>query len=591
LTIQNGGQLEVYQSNDILVYGDLTVESGGTLLLGDNMDVQAGGNLIISGGTVTNNYNTGGYGDILFLDGSTGSMTGGTLTAYDQLEFYNTTFTATAGEIHCGGTNDEVSIIVQTNPTNLFDFIIDADCRANLLTTSNNSLQVNNFTAEQGSSFTIAAGETVQVNGNASFEADASGMASFIQDGSFTVNGSIDYQQYLTPDNWHQVASPISNALSGNYIDIYLYDWSEADSLYTWHSVVYYPLDLGEGYYVWNPSTAKTVHFDGTFNNANFNKSLTYTSSSYTSSNTTGYNLVGNPFPSYLTYDNSWSMTNVDATFYVMNSATGNYITMNPSISTEIIPPTQGFFVKANATSASLTIPAASRTHTRGVDFYKGKQSTDILSLEIIGNGSMDKISILAKDDASYDFDSQYDAYDLKGLPASPQLYMPINGIDYSMNVIPNILESDVYPIAVEVGKTNQYEIKLLPTTLSDKFSQILLEDIQTQTTVNLNETNYLFVANQEDDAHRFNLRFSSPNGVNEPFSSLVNVFSLNNTIIVQTSFTKGEITVYDMLGQEISSELIHSEITEIEMINAQSYYIVEVKNNAQIITKKVYIK
>ena len=592
LTIENGGQLEVYHSNDMLVYGDVTIASGATLLLGDDLDVKSGGNLVISGGTVSNNYNTGHYGDIYFRDGSTGSMNGGTLTAYDQLEFYNTSFSATGGEIHCGGTNDETSIVVQSAAANLYDFVVDANCKAALTSYSNNTLQVHNFMANSGSGFTIASGKAVQVNGDATFVADAAGLASLIEEGSFNVSGNLDYQQYLTADAWHQVSPVTTPATTGIYTDIYLYSWSEPDSLYSWHSVVYDPLNLGEGYFVWSPGSARTVHYDAGFNTSDVAKNLSYTPSSYYSTTTAGYNLVGNPFPSYLNHTNSWTTTNVDATIYIWNSSTGNYITMNPNISgtDSIIPPGQGFFMKANAAGASVTIPASERTQNKNTSFYKGDVGL-YLTLKIEGNGSEDRIMLIPNPEATYGFDNEYDAYDLKGAEAAPQLYMPVNGIEYSVNVVPEILESDVYPVALQVGKTNQYKISLLNSELSEEFGKILLEDLQTQTIVDLKKTDYMFVANKNDLPHRFNLRFAYPEGISTDVTGFVNVYSLRKAIYVQSDIHEGEIKVFDMLGQLVAEKTIGNRIEKIEMPHAAGYYMVEVSNQKKMLTRKVYIK
>jgi hypothetical protein len=593
LTIQNGGQLEVYHSHDMKVLGDLMIESGGTLLLGDDLDIQSGGNLVITGGTVANNYNWGHYGDIFFRDGSTGYMIGGTLTAYDQLEFYNTTFSITGGETHCGGTNDETSIINNTNMVNLPNFIIDADCKARLQSTSTDTLAIGDFTANAGSAFTLDAGKTVHISGDATFVSDATGLASLIQNGALIIDGNTDYQQYLTADQWHQIAPVATPATTGIYTDIFLYDWSEADSAYNYHSVVYDPLNLGEGYYVWNPDTPRTVHFDGSFNNADQTINLSYTPSTYTSAASTGFNLLGNPFPSYLTHTNAWTMTNVDATIYVWNSSTGNYTTMNPNIQgiDSIIPPSQGFYVKANAASASITIPASERTHNKATAFYKNENIGQYITLEVVGNGSADQIMIVPNENATYDFDHEYDAYDLRGLKNAPQLYMPIDGIDYSINVVPQIKIEDIYPVALQVGETLQYEIKLLSSELTEQFNEILLEDLQTQNLVNLKETNYLFAASPKDVAHRFNLRFSSPAGIENNTNDFVNIYSVNNIIYVQSELTEGEINVYDMLGQKIASKSITGSNMEIRMENAQSYYLVELRGKNNIYSKKVYIK
>jgi len=87
-----------------------------------------------------------------------------------------------------------------------------------------------------------------------------------------------------------------------------------------------------------------------------------------------GYNLVGNPYASSIDW-NTYSTTvptagiyapNVNSTIYIYNEASKVYATYSAGVGTNgasnIIPAGQGFFVKANASGASLTFNEAAKT-------------------------------------------------------------------------------------------------------------------------------------------------------------------------------------------------------------------------------------
>ncbi len=105
----------------------------------------------------------------------------------------------------------------------------------------------------------------------------------------------------------------------------------------------------------------------------------------YTSAADTGWNLVGNPFCATIDWDAAgWTKTNVDNVIYVWdytaNSGAGAYLTWNGtagSLGSGLIPPFQGFWVKANAVAPVLSVPKTAKT-TGGV-FYKQAETQPLL--------------------------------------------------------------------------------------------------------------------------------------------------------------------------------------------------------------------
>ncbi|NQV49654.1 MAG: DUF2341 domain-containing protein [Candidatus Marinimicrobia bacterium] len=109
----------------------------------------------------------------------------------------------------------------------------------------------------------------------------------------------------------------------------------------------------------------------------------------YTALADTGWNLVGNPFAATIDWDDvGWTKTNMDNVIYVWdhsaNYGAGEYLTWNGaagSLGSGLIPPFQGFWVKANAAAPVLKVPKTSKT-TGGV-FYKQAESLPLITIMI----------------------------------------------------------------------------------------------------------------------------------------------------------------------------------------------------------------
>ena len=234
---------------------------------------------------------------------------------------------------------------------------------------------------------------------NLNIEASPSGMGSLIHS-TAGVEGTVE--QYLSEDQWHYVSSPVANEVSGVYTDIYLIEWSEPDSLWSFIVPVNVPLNVTEGYGAWASSgiTGSTVvSYEGTLNTGDYNPTLTFNNNPGEGQ---GWNLIGNPYPSAVEWNANWVTNNVDATCYVWDGT--QYLTWNrlTGIGTKgngVIPVSQGFFVKANNAGPTMTIPGSERLHSLQ-SFYKSGDPAPLYNLTVEGNGYMDK-AIFSFDAAS----------------------------------------------------------------------------------------------------------------------------------------------------------------------------------------------
>ncbi len=455
---------------------------------------------------------------------------------------------------------------------------------------SNSPINVgNDFTLSSAAQLTLSPENGLFVTGNATFEADANGIYSFLDDmGGFWVGGNTDFQQYITPDRWH-IISPPTTTTSQAYLGHHLYWWRESDSSFQTITSTTYNLAIDTGYFSYKFTTADTVHFSGMPNNNSIYMNLPYT----TGQGGEGWNLLGNPFPSYLDFDGSsaWGMNNVDNTIYFYDDVNAQYLYWNPftglgSAPSGFIPPSNGFWVKANASGATITLPASKRAHSTE-NFYKTSPYSNV-TLQIKNDKYTVNTMLVLHPESSYGFDSKYDSYFLRGMNDNPHFSIFMDNKDLAMNAIPNT--ELVIPIHFSTVQNGIYQFSIEDISSAGEFDEIYLEDLKTNTFINLNKNTYTFFAHEKDEIHRFNIYFSNPLSINEDMSTKVNIFSHKNTITVQTEEAKGQINVIDILGQSVYSTTVTNNTQRFD-IDKEGVYIVEVRNGSSIATEKVYIK
>lgn len=137
----------------------------------------------------------------------------------------------------------------------------------------------------------------------------------------------------------------------------------------------------------------------------------------YTSAADTGWNLVGNPFAATIDWDASgWTKTNMDNSIYVWdktaNSGAGAYLTWNGtsgSLGDGLIPPFQGFWVKANASGPSLKVPKTAKT-TGGV-FYKEANEPDPFLMFLLEADTLGATTHIEFSEAGSIYKDRFDAF------------------------------------------------------------------------------------------------------------------------------------------------------------------------------------
>ena len=262
----------------------------------------------------------------------------------------------------------------------------------------NSSKEVEELHIKSGAELQVNEGGELTVNGiltnNAGvnglqIKSSSSGSGSLIHN---TASISATVESYHTPNSWHLSAPPVSGEYANVFYQMYLTEWNEVDSTWTFIAPGSYPIYSGSGFGVWVTNNYNAA-YQGTLMTGDFTPSgLSYNNGAGEGH---GWNLLGNPYASAINWDASWTSNNITSTIYVLNSLSGNYETWNGYAGTKgngIIPVGQGFWVKATGSSPSLTMPNNKRIHSNQ-DFYKGETQEEGVMLTISGENGSDKTS------------------------------------------------------------------------------------------------------------------------------------------------------------------------------------------------------
>jgi hypothetical protein len=418
---------------------------------------------------------------------------------------------------------------------------------------------------------------------NILFSSDATGTATLLDNGYLTINGIATVERYFSGNDldWHLVSSPISDATANVFFDMYLQSFTEVTNSYTEITDETTPLNFMEGYGLYsNLAAANTVFFTGTLNFAPQNHGFT--------AGGAGWNLLGNPFVSSIDWEAVSIPTGMSNEVHYIRASDGadlSYVQGTGGPGSQYIAPHQGFFVSATA-AGTLYLYDGERTHNGADNFYKN-DNPQLLILEAANENFSDQAWIHFNENAGVEHDGTYDAYKRISLsnPELPQIFsITQSGTMLSINGMP---ETSMVHVGFTAVETGVFTISAIETS---EFANVVLEDLLTQTQTDLLSNPYTFNYTAGDQENRFIVHFT-PLAVPETFEEIVNIFSFNTNVYVTVPVNaKGNIFIYNMMGQEVASKRIN-DIQNIITLEKSSYYVVKVLSDESVVTKKVFIK
>jgi len=413
-----------------------------------------------------------------------------------------------------------------------------------------------------------------------------------------TVTGTASVKRFLAADRYWYVSQPITSATANVFLHTWLFTYNETGS--AWNPFIEdetTPLVVMKGYAVWtssinpwhqgwDPVGDTTVAYTGTLNTGTISTPLTKGGA--------GWNFVGNPYPSSVDWDAAgWTKTSiVTNTYYAWTGTT--YASYNGSGGTNggtrYIPPAQGFFVQASA-AGTLGVTNAVRTHSTQ-DFWKSDENMmNRLSMTVSNGDLNDETVIYFNENATSGLDYEYDATKLMA-PASPQAYTMLADEPMAINTFNNTAQTPTVILGVNAPETGDYTISASNIESFDASTPIFLEDLLTGQKINLREMSTYAFTSGEGNSERFVVHFTEYQGISDnPLSDVNSIYAVNRDIYVYFNDVKGEISIYNILGQEISRTGAVNGLNMISVPQGNAVYIVKVITDNAAVTKKVFVK
>jgi len=415
------------------------------------------------------------------------------------------------------------------------------------------------LTIDNGAGLIIGSTGTLTVTGNMTTANNV-----YIYDGGSlitngTVTGTATLQKNINDTDFHLFTLPVNQSLqaSPTFIGYYVDDYIEANGEWTRlvDADILQPL---RGYSIANESGAVSLEFSGSlFTGSQLFSGLSFTPTpgGYGS----GWNLVGNPFPSAIDMDvAALTSTGLNGFAYVWNGSnyvSGSLLGGAGTLTGNIIPSAQGFFVRTEAAGASLTIPNTARVHSSQA-FYKNSQTFEnTIMLTASGNGAEDRMMFAVNPEATGGYDSNLDAYKLFGNADAPQLYTTFGEQNYSISTV-DVIEADTeFPVMFTAGADGNYTIT---ASFPESFmtgSPINLTDNLTGLRQDLRQNPvYAFNASVGDDANRFKLSFATL-GIGEQPGLNIGVYAVDGQIrLLLPEAIKGSVNITNLSGQTLYS-------------------------------------
>jgi len=533
-----------------------------------------------------------------FINKSAGSNAGTVKLSgdmYIQGSWYNNASTpidlsATNGTVHfIGSVAQEIS---GTNGSIFPNVIVDNDSGVII----NNDITVNHdLLINTSKKLVVSSTKSLTVNGTLSnnsgitgliIKSDASGTGSLIHHTAFV---PATVERYILGGEWHQISSPISNAVSGMFLGKYLQDWENCN----WVDIppITTPLTPLQGFAIYN-ATSFTAQYQGFLNEGTIGTSNNLPAAPACN----GIYVVGNPYASAIDWDanQGWIKTNLNNSVYIHKNATtwASYVGGAQSNGgSRYIASGQGFIVIGVDGNSPATINMSDMVRVnQNTTFFKDALD-HLIRLEVTGgNNYVDETVIRFVPEATKGFDTDWDAFKILGdVAEAPQIYslIPDQGIttnELSINTLPDT--QDV-PIGITIGASGNYTIR---ASEMNGLNGVRLEDKTTGVFTDLQSTSYTFSFSSGQVDTRFILHFS-PLGDSGPKAEFANIYSVEKTVYVNMSANeRGNIYIYNMTGQLIASSVVQPDLNRVNLSVSTGTYIVKVITNNHSIVKKVFL-
>jgi hypothetical protein len=421
-------------------------------------------------------------------------------------------------------------------------------------------------------------------------------------------------EQYLTgsggatPDGlFYYVSSPAVGATASSYAVASgnkLWSADETTQSYSQITSGSTTLQPTEGY-VARMGANGAITFDGSsFNTGNQSASgLTRTETTIANR---GYNLLGNPYPSTVSWDAA-TKTNLEPSMYYRThqgismlydtyNAVNGFGTNNNlgGAVTGAIPPTQAFWVRVDAdgNTGQLDLDNAMRSHGTLSGIYKTEAEEGTIRMTL-GNGTVSDETIVLFSAVALDSYDDFDSQKFWAAASVPQVYTTIGSDSLVINGLFSTVTNPVVGLGVKLPSAGDYSFSATSITLNE---DVYLEDRLLGIFQHLNqEPNYDFTSTVGGNIPaRFALHFGmSVTGVEDGSEMKSRVYTSNGNqlnIILSENIESGSVQVLDMVGRIVRSANLNASRTTLDMNTATGVYLIRVETEKGTDTHRVIL-
>ncbi|PLX08300.1 MAG: hypothetical protein C0598_12340 [Marinilabiliales bacterium] len=321
-----------------------------------------------------------------------------------------------------------------------------------------------------------------------------------------------------------------------------------------------------------------------------------------------GWNLVANPYASPVDWltESGWNKSNINDAKYIWNPSADNYTIFLGGIDpvginggTRYIPSNQGFWVQATGNGTfSINNYCRKGIMTSTPDYYKNEMiDYPLISITAHIDSLQDETLIRFIRNSTHKFDRNKDAIKLfsRGKKV-PQLYTIANETNLAVNTVPDLTNNMVFAMNIYSGSSAYCELTLNGTSNLEDIEDIYLYDNFEKKMINFKQSKtYHFYYQRNENPDRFLLLINPSNEKLQEISSesYYNVYSVGKQVFVHqlnSEIGNGELLISNLMGQIIYRTNFNNYKFNFSINNESGIYIIYIKTNTEVFSKKLYI-
>ena len=347
------------------------------------------------------------------------------------------------------------------------------------------------------------------------------------------------------------------------FINIYHYDETDVSSGglgWVPATNINNSLSTSLGYAVYMLGEAQSIDVFGDFQRGSITTNLDYTNTGDPTND--GWNLVVNQYPSEIDFNKMYDYSSGITSYSAWDTETSSYLVYNASTGmgtgSRYVPSSQPMWIQATGPGQYLQYEEDIKSNT-GVSFERDNMTIEQLEISINQDIYQDRTFIGFAENATNEFDSNYDLRKIDKTPAEEGLPLTISSIaieeKMSINVLPEITENTSIPLFISVGTAGEVSIVIENTLGIPESSCLILEDLILNETHQLNQGEaFTFMVDEPYEGNRFLIHVGAPI---EVVKEDISCYGDTNGSIVAQGLGEGpfDYTWYDEEGNTILEE------------------------------------